>query len=219
MKRLLSIMAICALLCGCSEKADSQQSAEVQPEAAAITTAAKVTDIPAEVQPEAAAITTAAKVTDIPDEGSSADFYSMADFTGSGYYKGFADRGGILYEPVCDAERFSFKYINVELYDDAYTLCLYDNDKQCDIVYYIRYNMDKPLSELGLGEVSAAVSGINSYEVYLTTYRFNNRDRYELYFSPAEGICARLWVGTEVSTTDDLLSTFSEVLLAPVTVE
>ncbi|MBQ8296781.1 MAG: hypothetical protein IJX77_03260 [Ruminococcus sp.] len=208
MKKILCIIALQLLLCGCENTEKTFTSENV--ESATVTTT--------EISPEETEV--------FVDEDTSIIYETLDAFKSSDFYNTMKSEGYPPYLLEFDEERYDLGKIisNTSSYD----YILYDNEAEVNIVYSIMYDTYiEEMSDLQAAFpysdniLTTAECGGEIYDVYLITSPYNVDSEknstftdYDLAFLPDFRYEAYLTING-ITTTDEILSYFDDFVLVP----
>ncbi len=202
MKKTAIIILSSFLLCGCGESENNKVS---KTEITSLTTASVE-----EATEEETVIV-------MVDEDTSVTYDSVDVFKCSSFYSNIKAEGRVPYLLEYDDERYTFKNIISDL--GFYTYILYDNTEQRLVSYEIIYNTPvKNISEHAqmfsdsLNEITSATNEEGTYNVFLSSSKYNVQENYTLSYLPSDGYQVTLKVGDN-SSKEDILSYFDDFKL------
>ncbi len=202
MKKIAFILLLSTLICGCSE-ANKEEVSKGSESIQSISTES--------------VDTTEEAVVVMVDEDTSVTYDSVDVFKCSSFYSNIKAEGRVPYLLEYDDERYTFKNIISDL--GFYTYILYDNTEQRLVSYEIIYNTPvKNISEHAqmfsdsLNEITSATNEEGTYNVFLSSSKYNVQENYTLSYLPSDGYQVTLKVGDN-SSKEDILSYFDDFKL------
>lgn len=185
MKRLLYLIMITTLLCGCgSSKNNSQLTAE-----------------------------TTTKVESIADVDTMRYYSSVSEFLSSEFYDGLSERGINIYTLSYDEERFEFNKINADA--NFYNYILYDKENEKQISFTVNYDVTmtsmSALRSIFNNDANIRTTAENSsgsHEVYLATSPYDDEVNYGLLYLPFEKYVVSIYAYN--STDTEILEYFDD---------